>query len=161
MNLLFTKAELVVRHGFHLSHASAHNVSLVIHEENKKNKRIRSRFLNGELKIEGTLFESCLPCKSIANPGTVANLKLIKGNTWTLVQIVFVKLLDVASPEHGQRTYKWLFFVVGVTNDPLVLFPVIEDEEVFVDIDELLDMLGAERKELGGVKFDGEGSFHQ
>jgi hypothetical protein len=157
----FERAEVVVGEGAARQRHEAPRVTLRVERAPQGAqvlKGVRNEFLNGRLAADGELTEVCLPGRSLLARGREATLRLIAHGKWTSVRVLATELLDVQPCEPGQRCYRWAFLVVGQTYDPLNLFPGARDGELLA-VDDLLDLLGATRDDLGGAVFNAEGGF--
>jgi hypothetical protein len=157
----FERAEVVVGDGAARQRHEASRVTLRVERAAAGApalRGVRNEFLNGRLSAEGELTEVCLPGRSLLRSGHEATLKLSAHGRWSTVRVLAMQLLDVQPCEPKQRYYRWAFLVVGQAYDPLGMFPGARDGEM-LEIDGLLDLLGATRDELGGAVFDGEGGF--
>lgn len=157
----FERAELAIGEGAARRRHEAPRVCLCIESAPDKTpivKGVRNEFLNGRLSAAGELTEICLPGQSLLQIGREATLKLVACGKWSTLRVLATQLLDVQPCEPKQRYYRWSFLVVGQQHDPLQLFPIAGDGER-LEIDDLLDLLGATRADLGGAAFDGEGGF--
>ncbi len=124
---------------------------------------VRSPFLNGTLRAEGTFVEECLPNRSLLTRGREAVLKLSAAGKWSLVGILVVALGQIRSPSAHERLYSWSFLVISNSCDALGLFPDATGNEL--SLADLLDLLGATNADVGRspdgqrMVYDTEGGF--
>jgi hypothetical protein len=163
----FAQAALVVGEGLKRRYGKLLDVTLdvtVAPAGGPVTPGVRSPFLNGKVRAEGTFVEVCRPSSSLLAPGREAVVRLAHEGRWSLVSVVVLSLGPISSPARGVRHYRWLFLVTGRPCDALHLFPdACPDGEL--GLEGLLDLLGAGRDDLGrtsdglAVRFDGEGGF--
>jgi hypothetical protein len=167
MQHFFAEAELIVGEGLKRRHGKLLDVRLdvtVAPAGSPTTPGVRSPFLNGKVRAEGTFIEVCRPSNSLLAPGREAVIKISHQGRWSLVSVLVLSLGPIDCPARGARHYHWPFLVTGKPCDALGLFPdTAKNGELALE--DLLDLLGATRDDLGrteegaAVRFNAEGGF--